>query len=499
MMPILSKQIAISLDSFHLNEVSDRDRTDVRSGWNAPILRKISALSRHWWVLSLGCVLCGVSGCAQRMPWNFGHFPMAERMALTSKQEAGTSKERDSNEPPLPSTLVSPDNSSPESQSLASSSRQIKPLTMSDDTGAFVPQSGKYAIPEGVSGEEFAALSRGTPSATTGTTSTSEAMSLAAADAAEMGDPEVAPAHKLPELLGNSGTLPAGATDAQSLAASADTSDSMPLANGMPNPMNSLAMQVDYADATQLRESGTDADIPSGASGNQMEAAPASSLAQVSPANTAQLADVDRFGNAQADSFGAMPVSYTTNQTTGAATSGLQVPAPSAVASALQANDTPLKCTSSYAANAATPAATTSNASGVLGRIQAESPTSTQASKAVHAANAAASGVTTIPTTIRNGEFRPGSTRNAQLPGTRSTATTATTTHTTANRVWPASEAGAMTEVYFTEPGSDIQPVSADLPAGNSNGAVSAEFTSSVTPPVSQPLSYTPSSDVFQR
>ncbi len=521
-MPILSnlsKRFAVSLDFFPLSDVDCQDRTGIRSLWRGKIKNPMFFLYRPRWTFGLLLILCGVSGCAQRMPWNFGHFPMAERMALTDdKQDSNATKVRDPSEPPLPSTLVSPENSSPESQSLASSSRQIKPLTMSDDTGEFVPQSGKYAIPEGMSGDEFAALSRGTPSTVRNTASTSEAMTLAAADAATVGDPEVAPAHRLPELLANSDSLPNG-TDTQSFASSTvSDSDLTPLANGMPNPMNSLAMQVDYADATQLRASSANADIPNSATGSLMEAAPASSLAQIS-SSTVPLADVptDRFGNVHdGGSSGATPVSYTMNPTNGAVTNGSLTPVSSAVTSALQTNEavssaggnvvyasTPNVSAVSSVTDPSAAGASSATAANVLTRIQSETPTPQTVANAVIPMNP--NNATNIPTTIRSGGFRPGSTRNAQLPGTRSEAATTPINRTTASRVWPASEAGATTEVYFTEPNSDVRPVNAVVSTGSENAVVSAEFsgatagTDTPNPLISQPLSYTPSSDVFQR
>ena len=258
--------------------------------------------------------------------------------------KAGTAKD---GEPPLPSSLVSPMDADAERQSLVSA-RQIRPLTMSDDPARFVPQTGKYAIPDGLSSQEYAALSRGVSAGTAGdtisdvaaagpTTSTVTAMAASTnvATGGMTGDPEVAPAHHFGDMLAASaastegtavtpvavapanagGTFVATNTLATGSSAATGTTGIGMVNGGMVNPMTTLGamppvegnMGTEHAMAAVTQDRSV-LDLPSDAgSPGWMTTAPATSLAAISASSA--VAAVPAFPGAAAPSAVVTPVS----------------------------------------------------------------------------------------------------------------------------------------------------------------------------------------------
>ncbi|MDO4558255.1 MAG: hypothetical protein Q4C47_04755 [Planctomycetia bacterium] len=479
----------------------------------------------------------GTCGCAGREhPFRLTSVPFlksggqrdAENGKTPVEKPTLAEREEEDGDPPLPSSLVSPTDGAPERQAF-DTARQVRPLTMSDPPDAFVPQSGKYPVPEGITEQESVALRQGLPSEPPRDAetpdSTSAAMAVAIGGENPTSDPVVAPARSLTKML---------ATSPSANPTPEELSHSM-VNGGMPNPMAGLSetpIRADYA-RVDPRTVRAPENLPGTADTGYMVAAPATALSAISPV-----------GPAPTDTPTPEPTATTrpaigTDSATPGATPTMVASSGTAPATTAPATMTPVPGTTPvtspttgailfagaaerFGTNPVTPV-TADVATGSLSAVvpvpvrgvpdatpasgttttpiptPIPAPTSTPASTTIAltplvpattpTASVATPAKVTTPFGAGRSNFRPGSTRTATLPitgiatpipvvpETGAPLISANATDDTAERT--AITPGATTEVLFTDP--------------------SSPRTTPTTTPLTTSISLAPASDRFMR
>ena len=416
-------------------------------------------------------LLVGLNGCMGREhPFRLTPVPLpdhgesreADRGDSVAAKKKNSKRTKNEEDPPLPSSLVSPTDGAPERQSFETA-KQIRPLTMSDSPDAFVPQSGRYAVPDGLTDQEAVALRQGLPAEeergtvamgdTLGDTSSTSAAMVAAVGAEPMDiDPAVAAAHSLTEMM--------DASPSANLAKTGSGSEAFN--GGMPNPMAGLSEAplqvepVDYARAGPLATQSPD-ELPGASDSQFMTAAPATALSAILQSGTSNMtpgtpqhqASNEAMSVNDADRFGANPVTPVAgNLPASAATSVTPIPTagtpnPSGTAGA---SVTPWALGGNGAFS--TPQTPSNALTGCIPMTTVPGVANPVGTNGAQPANASTA------KTAKSGRcnFRPGSTRAATIPITGAATPIPIASSTTMTTGQTVTASDATTEVQFTDP-----------------------------------------------